>query len=127
MKPRLAGALVGLWVLLALAAAGCGKKSGDNGIATAGGPNAKPSATVSVAADPRERQRQFNKCMSDEGVPVQEIDEGDGRTGIVIGSEEGSGVDREKVAKAMEKCKIYTPGGGDFKPDAAAMEGMRKY
>lgn len=121
-----------LAVLLALAAAGCGRAaSGDNAVATAGGATAGPSASPS--GDPADLAVKFQACMKEQGVEVQVGIAGGGDSGgapvqISPGTDAGPQIDRQKVEAAMEKCKQYAPNGGEPpKPDPAMAEKMLEF
>jgi hypothetical protein len=132
MTRRLTGALRAVPLVLVLAVAGCGgKKRDNNGVATAGGGSSgSPRTSASAAMDNAELQRQFARCMRDNGVDV--ADPTDGRGGFTVqgGASGGPGVGGpdSKFQKAMDKCKQYLPNGGLAATlDPAQQEQVRQY
>jgi hypothetical protein len=115
-----------LGVLLTLAIAGCGKESGGDGVATAGGDkSAGANASAGPSLDPEERRLKWQQCLRDEGVDI-EVESTDGRNNVKVSP--GPDSDPKKVQAAMEKCKQYGPGGGDLgRDDPAAQEAMRNF
>ena len=99
---------------LALALAGCGAAPADDGIASAGGAAAKPSASASGTVDRQEAQLKFAQCMREHGVDMPDPGP-DGR--IRITSKKG---DQATTEKAMQDCQHIMKdaigdklGGGD--------------
>jgi hypothetical protein len=114
-------------LLLALALAGCAQNGGDNdnGIATAGGAKATPSASADAGVNlsDDERRLKFAECMREQGIDMP--DPGDG-PGVRI--RVGEGTDPKKVDAAMEACKKYAPNGGEPpKLNAEQLEQARKF
>ncbi|GIJ50885.1 hypothetical protein Val02_77710 [Virgisporangium aliadipatigenens] len=116
-----------LTLLAVLLTAGCaGKDGGGDDVASATGD--KGGATPTAGASPmneQERAAKFGDCMRANGLPEfkdPEVEEG--RVGMMV----PEGTDKATVDAAMAKCKEFLPGGGELrKPDAAAMEQMRKH
>jgi hypothetical protein len=111
---------VPLLLLTALAACDGGGEEGP-GVATVGN-NASASASTDPSApagDDAQRKRQFNQCMRDEGIEIDD-DAGDGEVAI-----RG---DKEEVRQATEKCRQYLPNGGE-PPELSPedIEKMRDY
>jgi hypothetical protein len=128
MTRRLTGALLGV----ALALAGCAGRTNNDGhdVATAGGTSHGASASASAApADEAEKQRQFARCMRDNGIDMPDPkSDGNGGFGIQIGGDGSNPPDRAKVDAAMQKCKQYLPNGGEPpKQDPAQQEKVRQY
>jgi hypothetical protein len=100
---------VAVAVLVAgLALAGC-KDNGGTRVASAdggAGPTASTSAGPRPAADPEERQRQYQRCMHERGFDVS-------NNGSAV-TVDGSPLTKEAFAKAYEACRIYAPDGGDL-------------
>jgi hypothetical protein len=124
MRRRLAGGLLVVPAMLALAMAGCGKAEQADGVATAGGgAGANPSVSASAAnLSNEERQLKFAQCMRENGVEMADPEPG-GKGTIRI----DDGKNPEKVQAAMEKCRSYLPNGGEArKLDPEQAENMRK-
>lgn len=114
-----------LLLALAVALSGCGRSPAGEDIATAGGPASGAPDPDAPAADPADRARQFAACMRDEGVDMPDPEVGNGKTAIRI---DGPGVDKQKIAAAMEKCRRYLPNGGNGKQMSPEdVERMRQY
>jgi hypothetical protein len=124
---RLTSALLGV----ALALAGCAGRNNDgNGVATAGGASANASASASApAGDMAERQRQFARCMRDNGIDMPDPQsDGSGGFGFQVGGDGSTPPDRAKVDAAMQKCRQYMPNGGEPpKLDPEQQEKVRQY
>ncbi|MBF8185842.1 hypothetical protein ITP53_08820 [Nonomuraea sp. K274] len=94
-------------LMAAVAVAGCGSRQGDTGVASvAAAGTAKPAASASstTTADPEEQGRKFAACMRENGVPMEDPGPkgGGGLTKI-------EGVDKKKVAEALEVCRAEAP------------------
>ncbi|MEW2331022.1 hypothetical protein AB0880_24840 [Micromonospora chersina] len=127
MRRRMSGTLLVLPLLLGLATAGCAGADRDGGrVATAGGGagGASPSASIAPVSD-EDRQREFAKCMRENGVPdFPDPEPGEGG-GFRIRMP--AGTDKEKVQAAMEQCRSLMPGGGKaLKLDPEQVEKVRK-
>lgn len=127
MRRRMSGTLLVLPLLLGLAVAGCGGNDRDGEqVATAGGGagGASPSASVLPVKD-EDRQREFAKCMRENGVPdFPDPEPGDGG-GFKIRMPEGT--DKSKVQGAMEQCRSLLPNGGKaIKLDPEQVEKVRQ-
>lgn len=127
MRRRMSGTLLVLPLLLATAAAGCaGPEREADQVATAGGgaAAASPSASVVPVSD-EDRQREFAKCMRENGVPDfpdPEPGDGGGFRVTIPG-----GQDKETVQAAMEKCRSLMPNGGkEIKLNPEQVEQVRK-
>lgn len=99
---------------LGLVLTGCGAPAREDGVASAGGATAAPTASSSASAptDPREAQLKFAQCMREHGV---EMDDPEPGGGIRIKSRAGDG---QKVEQAQQACKHFM--------DAAIGDGSRK-
>lgn len=95
--------------------------SGDDGVASAGdGPNATGSANAAQRGD----ALKFAQCMRENGVPDFKDPGGDSGGGALV--PQGTGEDVVKAA--MEKCKQYSPNGGEPPQlDAEAVDRQRKF
>ncbi|MFC6015593.1 hypothetical protein ACFP2T_05215 [Plantactinospora solaniradicis] len=125
MRRRTSGTWLALPLALGLALAGCGGPDSGTGVATAGGgPEAGPTASASAAALSNEdRQREFAKCMRENGVDMPDPEPGQG--GIRI--ERRAGDDGAKMEAAMQKCRSLLPNGGEgMKLDAEQIEQVRQ-
>ncbi|MFD2764328.1 hypothetical protein [Micromonospora eburnea] len=126
MRLRASRSLLVLPMLLGLAVTGCaGTDQDGEQVATAGGgAAASPSATVAQVSD-EDRQREFAKCMRENGMPDfpdPEPGEG-GKFRVKI----PAGQDREKAQAAMEKCRSLMPNGGKpVKLDPEQVEMVRQ-
>jgi hypothetical protein len=113
---------------LLLAAGGCAKQPGGEGVASAGGVGAEQSADPArPAANPQERVLQFVACMRANGVDLPDPEPGDvnGKTALRF---DETGMEKTKVVAAMEKCEQYLPeGGANDKVTPAEIEGMRRF
>jgi hypothetical protein len=99
------GITIVLGVLLALATAACGGSDDDGGVATAdGGPRTTGSAHAAQKGD----ALKFAQCMRENGLPEFK-DPGSSEGGALV----PQGADEEVVRAAMEKCKQYSPNGGE--------------
>jgi hypothetical protein len=127
MRRRMSGTLLVLPLLLSLAAAGCGGADRDREqVATAGGGAGATSPTASaVPVKDEDRQREFAKCMRENGVPdFPDPEPGEGG-GFRIRMP--AGTDKAKVQTAMEQCRSLMPGGGKaLKLDPEQVEKVRK-
>ncbi|GAB3161824.1 hypothetical protein [Microbispora hainanensis] len=99
---------------LALALAGCGAAPADDGIASAGGATAGPSASAPAPVDRQDAQLKFAQCMREHGVDMPDPGP-DGRVRIM--SKKG---DQAATEKAMQDCRHFMKdaigdkaGGGD--------------
>jgi hypothetical protein len=118
---RASGALLFL-VLLGLVA-GCRGPSQSHGVASANG--ARPAASRSAAVDDEERRRQFNQCMRDHGMQVDDTDPnggGDIRIQASDGAQDGS-----KGKDAMAACQQYLPPGKLANRDPQQSEQLRQF
>jgi hypothetical protein len=116
-------------LLLAIAAAlatvlvltGCSGSDEGGGVASAGdGPNATGSANPAQRGD----GLKFAQCMRENGVPDFKDPGGDGGGGPLV----PQGTDPDVVRAAMEKCKQYSPNGGEPpQVDAESIERQRKF
>lgn len=127
MRRRMSGTLLVLPLLVGLAATGCaGADPGGEQVATAGGgtASASPSASAVQVSD-EDRQREFAKCMRENGLPdFPDPDTGDGR-GFRIRIPDGA--DKATVKAAMEKCRSLMPNGGKaVKLDPEQVEKVRQ-
>jgi hypothetical protein len=116
-----------LTLLALLVTAGCAR-NGDDGDDVASATGNKGSANPTATASPmneQERAAKFGECMRANGLPEFEDPKVDGgRVGMMV----PEGTDKATVDAAIAKCKEFLPGGGEPpKPDAAAMEQMRKH
>ncbi|MBF9130646.1 hypothetical protein I0C86_17015 [Plantactinospora sp. S1510] len=124
MRRRMSGTWLALPLTLGLALAGCGGPDSGTGVATAGGgTGAEPTASASAAALSNEdRQREFAKCMRENGVDMPDPEPGQGGIRVQSGPD-----DREKMGAAMEKCRSLLPNGGEgMKLDAKQIEQVRQ-
>jgi len=115
--------------LAALALAGCAEAKGaDNGIATAGGASASPSAEAAGAKlSEEERRLKFAECMRGEGIDMPDPQTEGGR-GERVRIRAGEGMEPEKVEAAMKVCKEFAPNGGEpIKLNPEQLEQMRKF
>jgi len=127
MRLRASRSLLVLPLLLGLSVTGCAGTDQDREqVATAGGgtATASPSASVVQVSD-EDRQREFAKCMRENGMPDfpdPEPGEGGGfRIRIPAGQ------DREKAQAAVEKCRDLMPNGGKaVKLDPEQVERVRQ-
>jgi hypothetical protein len=114
-------------LLLALALAGCaGPADGDDGIATAAGGKASPSASASPAEKltDDERRLKFAECMRGQGIEME--DPGTDRGGVRF--RVGEGNKPGDMEAAMQKCKAYAPNGGEPpKLNAEQLKQMRAF
>ena len=125
MRRRMSGTWLALPLALGLALAGCGGSDSGTGVATAGGGSEPgPTASTSAAALSNEdRQREFAKCMRENGVEMPDPEPGQG--GIRIQRKPGD--DPGKTEAAMEKCRTFLPNGGEgMKLDAEQIEQVRQ-
>jgi hypothetical protein len=105
-------------------AAGCGKRDGGDGIATAGG--AVPGGAATTAPTPGEfDQMGWIRCLREQGVPVDDPDPETGDKAFV--HEEA--VPKEKFDAAIEACRRYNPNWGmpPPPPDPAQIEQERRF
>jgi hypothetical protein len=110
--------LVTATLLLTLTA--CGNGDDGDGVATAGG--SKGTNGEAKEVDDDEARQQFAECMRENGVEMSDPDpDQPGRIEI----RERAG-DRDKVEKAMDKCRKLLPNGGEFKPSAKDLEALQK-
>ncbi|MCW3839133.1 hypothetical protein ONA70_03355 [Micromonospora yasonensis] len=96
-------------LLFGLAVAGCGANPDTPQVATAGGVAAGASPSASASVSDEDRQREFVKCMRENGVDLPDPEPGQRGMKIQI----GAGIDKEKVQPAMEKCRSLLPNGGE--------------
>jgi hypothetical protein len=126
MRRRMSSALLALPLLLGLSAACCGGDRDREQVATAGGGTgaASPSASVAPVKD-EDRQREFAKCMRENGVPdFPDPEPGEGG-GFRVRMPKG--IDRPKVEAAMEQCRHLMPNGGKaIKLDPEQVEQVRQ-
>jgi len=105
MRRHRIGAALVLTVLLA----GCGQADKGDGVASAAGGGATPSASASAAADPQQG-RKFADCMRKNGVPDFPDPGPDGQ--FDPSQMRSSGLDLQKVQKGMTACRDLAPSGG---------------
>jgi hypothetical protein len=104
-----------------LALTGCSGSDEGNGVASAGG---GPDATGSANAAQRGDALKFAQCMRENGVPDFKDPGGDSGGGALV----PQGTDQEVVRAAMEKCKQYSPNGGEPPQlDAESVDRQRKF
>jgi hypothetical protein len=107
MRMRRLAAALALPTVLALTACGGGEES--DGIASAGGGDAKnAAASPSQSLSPEDAQLKFAQCMRENGVEMADP-ESDGRVRIQVTGKPGS---RDKTEAAMKKCRPYLEAGG---------------
>ncbi|MFU8851554.1 hypothetical protein ACNAW0_11310 [Micromonospora sp. SL1-18] len=108
MRRLRSGTLLVPPLLFGLAVAGCGSNPDTPQVATAGGIAAGASPSASASLSDQDRQREFVKCMRENGVDVPDPEPGQRGMNVRIG-----GADREKMQPAMEKCRSLLPNGGE--------------
>jgi hypothetical protein len=124
---RLAGAVLGLGLALALAACG-GSPEGDR-VASLSGDNATGTtagAAKTPSKDPQQAALDFARCMREHGVdmPDPEVDE-QGRIRVRVGSGGGARPDPKKLEAAQQACGSLMGGGdGDRQLDPAERDAM---
>ncbi|NUP69501.1 MAG: hypothetical protein HOV96_34960 [Nonomuraea sp.] len=93
---------------LLTALAGCGGQQSGTGVASVTRTSAEPTAaaTPTASADPQEQGRKFAACMREHGVPMEDPDPSGGG-GLKMLT--GKNVDKEKIRKAAEDCRAYSP------------------
>ncbi|GIG67405.1 hypothetical protein [Phytomonospora endophytica] len=107
---------------LALSLTACGSAGDGEGVATAGGDGAAPSAgsTLSDA----EARLKFGECMREHGIDIPDPDPD--AEGIQIQLPEG--VDPEDAKAATEECEQFLPdGGAPPKADPERIEEQRLF
>jgi hypothetical protein len=109
-----------------LMVAGCGGKSGDDGVATAGdGTGAKASASAAAPKDQKEQALRHARCMRENGVPDYPDPKFNDKGGQSIDLD---GVDQQNLEKAAQACRQYEPNGGEpTKLDAQRLEQLRAF
>jgi hypothetical protein len=121
MRTRTVATLV---LLLALAAAGCNRGTGNGSrIATAQNGEVKPTTSASAPAmDDEEAMLKYAQCMRENGVP-DFPDPQDGQQKIAVNEENASA-----FQAAQEACKKFMPGGGPgaHKPQPEEIERLRQ-
>lgn len=113
-------------LLLSLALTGCGGSGDDDGIATAGGVGASPTASGGTGEKltDDERRLKFAECMRGQGIDMP--DPGQGQQGGTLRF--GENADPKKVDAALQQCKQYAPNGGEsIKLDAEQLAKMREF
>ncbi|MFJ8577279.1 hypothetical protein [Micromonospora sp. NPDC093277] len=127
MRLRASRSLLVLPLLLGLSITGCARTDQDGDqVATAGGggATASPSASVMQVSD-EDRQREFAKCMRENGMPDFPDPEPGGGGGFRV--KIPAGQDRDKAQAAMEKCRDLMPNGGkQVKLDPEQVEKVRQ-
>lgn len=110
---------------LLLAVAGCGGRNGGDGVATAGDPGAKASASAAAPKDQKEQALRHARCMRENGVPDYPDPKFNDKGGQSIDLD---GLDPTKVEKAAQACRQYEPNGGEpQKLDPQRLEQLRAY
>jgi hypothetical protein len=111
---------LGLLLTVALAATGCGDSDAGGGVATADdGPRTSGSANPAQKGD----ALAFARCMRENGLPDFK-DPGASEGGPLV----PEGADEEVVKAAMEKCRQYSPNGGEPpKVDEQTLEWERRF
>jgi hypothetical protein len=131
MRLRTSGALAALPLTLALVLSGCGGDDGDKdkvasangGTLSAGPGSGSGGGSVNGGGDQRDKAVKFAECMRKNGVNVPDPDPGSGRMTMKF---DGS-TPKEKVDKAMQACRQYSPQGDGSTPDPQAEERGRKF
>ncbi|MGI5490156.1 hypothetical protein [Microtetraspora malaysiensis] len=104
-------------LLAGLALAGCGSETAGTTVASISKSSGKPAASASPtgSADPQEQGRKFAQCMRDHGVEMQDPDP-NGGGGMVMTGKQG---DKDKIKKAADACRAYSPFGerGEARPE----------
>jgi hypothetical protein len=122
-RVREVGLLLAVAAALAavLALTGCSGSDEGGGVASASdGPNATGGANAAQRGD----GLKFAQCMRENGVPDFKDPGGDSGGGALI----PQGSDEDVVKAAMEKCKQYSPNGGEPPQiDAESIEQQRKF
>ncbi|MET7423113.1 hypothetical protein [Dactylosporangium sp. NPDC005555] len=128
LRVRTASAL-GLLLVLGLAATGCARPGGGDGVASAGG---TPTASAASGAgtsrpDPVKDQENFLRyaqCMREQGIDMPDPQIDGGAVSMVL----PQGTDKAKVDAANAKCKQFLPNGGEpMKADPEMQERMRRF
>lgn len=123
---RLRWTFAGPLLALAVAAGGCGGAVADDGVPSANGGAASPTASGSPAANDPDRARKFSQCMRDNGLPDFPDPGPDGRLDF-------SQIDRKQFGteawrKAMDACRSLAPNGGERRElDPAQQEQLRQW
>jgi len=107
--------------LIALSLTACAPAE-DDGVATAGGDGADPSASATLSDD--ESALRFAQCMREQGIDMPDPDPDAEGFRVQL----PAGVDPEAAKAATEACKQYMPGGGTPpKMDPEEIEKVRQY
>jgi hypothetical protein len=124
MMMRIRTAVV-LCVLAAVGTGGCGGKGQEKDVATAGG-TVTPSGSATVGeVDGKDMAVKYSQCMRANGVPNFPDPDVGGRISM---DGDKLGVSRERMEEAAEKCRQFTPNGGEpQKLDPEKLEQARKY
>lgn len=130
MRLRTSGALAALPLTLALVLTGCGSSGGDkdkvasaNGGSVSTGTGSTPGGGNVGGGGKGDQAVKFAECMRKNGVNIPDPDPGSGRITMKL---DGS-VPKEKVDKAMQACRQYSPQGDGSTPDPQEEERGRKY
>ncbi|MFI6515793.1 hypothetical protein ACIBF1_09560 [Spirillospora sp. NPDC050679] len=100
--------LLAAGIAVVLGGSACGGGDGDSGVASAkSGAAASGSASPTATLSKEDAQLKFARCMRANGVDVP--DPGSGDKQVAVGRQ---GKDREKVERAVEKCRPYLEAGG---------------
>jgi hypothetical protein len=105
--------MLALAPLLAAGLTGCGRQTGNDGVASLSGTGATPSssssATPSSEQDLRASMVKFAQCMRQHGVTMPDPKVNGGGVAINI----PAGTAKSAVDKAQAACKKYLPNGGE--------------
>lgn len=107
---------------LSLGLSACGSADDGDGVATAGGDGADPSASATLSD--QEAAVRFAQCMREHGIDVPDPDPD--QEGFRAQLPEGT--DPEDARAATEECKQYMPNGGEPpKLDPEVIEKQRQF
>lgn len=118
--------MIATGLLLIAASTGCGARPTSDGVATAGGGSAGPSAGGGAdGLSQQELAARYGQCVRDNGLPDFPDPKINANGGV--SQDVPPGTDPQKIAAAQEKCRQWAPGGGEpTKLDPERIEQLRE-
>jgi hypothetical protein len=121
MRWRIGAGCAALMMATAVLTGCAGNGTTGDEVASANNGTASGAASASPSLSPHERELRFAKCMRENGIQMEDPQEGEGiRVELKPGQE-------ETMRKAQEACRQYAPGANGARPDPQMLEKARQF